>query len=57
MWHNLLSNAKIRSLAALCRGMDGVLTRTADFDRHPDLLNCTNGVADLRTGALAPHDL
>lgn len=26
------------------------------FDRHPDLLNCLNGVLDLRTGDLAPHD-
>lgn len=31
---------------------------TADldgFDTHPDLLNCANGVVNLRTGALLPH--
>lgn len=27
-----------------------------DFDAHPLLLNCTNGVVDLRTGELLPHD-
>lgn len=27
-----------------------------DFDTTPDLLNCKNGVVDLRTGVLMPHD-
>lgn len=27
-----------------------------DLDRHPDLLACRNGVVNLRTGALGPHD-
>lgn len=27
-----------------------------ELDRHPDLLSCENGVIDLRTGALQPHD-
>jgi putative DNA primase/helicase len=26
-----------------------------DFDCEPDLLNCNNGVVDLRTGELSPH--
>jgi putative DNA primase/helicase len=26
------------------------------FDAEPDLLNCKNGVVDLRTGALSPHN-
>lgn len=26
------------------------------FDENPDFLNCKNGVIDLRTGALQPHD-
>ena len=33
-----------------------VLKRTEDFDSHPDLLNCANGVVDLRTGQLMDHD-
>lgn len=28
----------------------------AEFDSEPDLLNCRNGVLNLRTGALSPHD-
>jgi P4 family phage/plasmid primase-like protien len=56
IWMNLLSNAKINSLVSLCTGMDGVLTRAADLDNYPDLLNCHNGVVDLHTGELHPHD-
>lgn len=26
-----------------------------DFDQHPHVLNCSNGVVDLRTGELFPH--
>jgi putative DNA primase/helicase len=29
---------------------------TIEFDRDPWLLNCDNGVLDLRTGTLKPHD-
>lgn len=28
----------------------------AEFDAKPDLLNCDNGVIDLKTGKLLPHD-
>ena len=30
--------------------------RSSDFNSQPYLLNCKNGVVDLRTGALLPHD-
>lgn len=33
-----------------------VRAEATDFDRHDDLLNCQNGVVDLRTGRLRPHD-
>jgi P4 family phage/plasmid primase-like protien len=56
IWLNLLSAGKIGSITKLCRGMDGIVTRSTDFDAHPDLLNCHNGVVDLRTGDLLPAD-
>ena len=28
----------------------------SEFDKSPDLLNCQNGVVDLRTGKLTPHN-
>ncbi|MGH3936358.1 MAG: hypothetical protein ACRDS1_15500, partial [Pseudonocardiaceae bacterium] len=55
IWLNQLSAAKLSAITKLCRGADGILTRTAAFDTHPDLLNCRNGVVDLRTGQLLPH--
>jgi P4 family phage/plasmid primase-like protien len=33
-----------------------VLKATSDFNSDPDLLNCSNGVVDLRTGNLMDHD-
>lgn len=36
---------------------DPVMRRTADeLDSHPELFNCPNGVVNLRTGELLPHD-
>ena len=53
-WFGVCSRSKLNAIADLARGI--VLTDTALFDAHPDLLNCPNGVVDLRTGELAPHD-
>lgn len=50
----LLTSGKIRGIQSLLRGLieqDG-----AEFDAQPHLLNCQNGVVDLRTGELGPHD-
>lgn len=52
IWLNLLSAGKISSITKLCRGMKGIITRATEFDAHPDLLNCHNGVVDLRDGTL-----
>lgn len=50
----LLSAGKIRAVVGLA---GGILEADAeDFDRRPDLLNVGNGVVDLATGQLAPHD-
>jgi P4 family phage/plasmid primase-like protien len=37
-------------------GEDGILTSSLQFDTHTHLLTAQNGVIDLRTGALLPHD-
>lgn len=33
-----------------------IVVLASDFDKHPELLNCKNGVVDLRTGQLRAHD-
>ncbi len=33
-----------------------VARKASDFDRHPDLLDCQNGVVNLRNGELLRHD-
>ena len=45
-------NAAIREMQAL----RDVATPFEAFDRRPDLLACLNGVVNLRTGDLLPHD-
>ena len=45
-------DAMIRELQAV----QGVPASIEDFDRHPNLLAVANGVVDLRTGELRPHD-
>jgi putative DNA primase/helicase len=46
----------IDSLLRELQAVEGVPCSIADFDTHPDLLACRNGVVDLRTGELRPHD-
>lgn len=48
------SNGNVQNTKALLERL--VLASTGDFDKDPDLLNCNNGVVDLRTGELAAHD-
>lgn len=45
-------SAALKELSAL----PDVATALDDFDTHPDLLAVENGVVDLRTGELNPHD-
>src|SRR5690606_13063854 len=40
----------------ILEALKGVPARAEDFDQHPDLLAARNGVIDLRTGQLRPHD-
>ena len=50
----LLSAGKIRAVVGLARGI--VEVESDQFDRHPDLLNVNNGVVDLTSGKLIPHN-
>ncbi|MGD9701575.1 MAG: phage/plasmid primase, P4 family [Acidimicrobiia bacterium] len=47
---------KIDAAVTIARRLDFVAARHDEFDTHPHLLNCLNGVVDLRTGAPQPHD-
>lgn len=38
------------------QAVQGVPASIEDFDKHPDLVACRNGVVNLRTGELGPHD-
>lgn len=53
-WRRVLTSSRLKALASLARG--ALLQDAAAFDSHPDLLNCPNGVVDLRTGELLEPD-
>ncbi|QDF14218.1 DNA primase [Microbacterium phage IAmGroot] len=46
----------IDSMLRELQAVEGVPASINDFDQHPDLLAVNNGVIDLRTGELRPHD-
>ncbi|HQC92536.1 MAG TPA: phage/plasmid primase, P4 family [Microbacteriaceae bacterium] len=50
----LLSRNRAKNVAEFVRGI--LAKSEPTFDAHPDLLNVKNGVVDLRTGELRPHD-
>lgn len=52
----LLSSGKVRAVKNLLRGLLEQQARDFDSVEHAHLLNCRNGVVDLRTGELLPHD-
>lgn len=55
-YKSFMSASKISSIIRVMRMIDGVYTDVADLDRDLDLLNTPNGIVDLRTGRLSPHD-
>ncbi|WP_182262604.1 phage/plasmid primase, P4 family [Rhodococcus sp. UFZ-B548] len=52
----LLAAHKIRAVKSLLRGLVKEDAEHFDSREHAHLLNCKNGVVDLRTGELLPHD-
>lgn len=53
-WRSVLSASKLGNLVRLARGP--LKCDPDDFDADPDLINCPNGIVDLRTGVVTPHD-
>jgi P4 family phage/plasmid primase-like protien len=50
------SHARLKAMVALASTQAEVAVRASDFDGDAWPLNCTNGVVNLRTGKLQPHD-
>jgi len=50
------SKTRIEAIVGLARRIHGIAAEADDFDRDHDLLVCTNGVVNLRTGDLLAHD-
>ncbi|MFJ5707598.1 phage/plasmid primase, P4 family [Streptomyces sp. NPDC093105] len=48
---------RIDALMTELKSVPSVLVEAADFDNRPDLLAFRNGVVDLRTGRMRPHDM
>jgi putative DNA primase/helicase len=48
--------SRIRAMTALAQSDPAVVVSPDQLDADPWLLNVENGVVDLRTGALSPHD-
>lgn len=44
------------AMVTLAAKMEGMTAQPNDFDKDPDFLNTQDGILDLKTGALLPHD-
>lgn len=53
-WRGALAASKLGNLLKLSKGI--LESAATDFDYDPDVLNCQNGILNLRTGVLEPHD-
>lgn len=53
---NTLSAQRLTAMMNMARSDAQIHAKVEDFDRHPHLLAFENGVVDLRTGELLPHD-
>ncbi len=56
-WARRLAGANgIRSMLEVARGEAGILVTPTMLDSDMSVLNCWNGIVDLKTGELKPHD-
>jgi putative DNA primase/helicase len=50
------NNTRLKAMLEQSRSEKGITAQPGDFDQNPWILNCENGILDLRTGTLLPHD-
>jgi putative DNA primase/helicase len=50
------ARARLDAMVALAQSDSTIACRLEDFDRNPNLFNCSNGTLDLRNGDFRPHD-
>ncbi len=50
------SQRAIKAMLELAKSDPHLSTVTTDYDRDPDILNCSSGIIDLKTGELQPHE-
>jgi putative DNA primase/helicase len=50
------SVSRRKAVLDLAKAEPGIAVRAEDFDADPWEINCLNGILDLRTGELAPHN-
>ena len=50
------SKKKVADGVELCKAFPSILINSKQFNQNPMLLNCPNGIVDLETGKLHPHD-
>lgn len=53
---NVKNRRSIDAAIAMAKSETGAEVRSAEFDTNPDVLNVANGILDLRTRELRPHD-
>ena len=53
--HRSEATARISAMLELAPALDNMTIAPSCFDVDPHLLNCLNGILDLRTGQLSPH--
>lgn len=53
---SLESDRNLRAMISLAAAQPGIPVRPEDLDAAPWMLNVANGIIDLRTGELLPHD-
>lgn len=49
------NRSRIEAMISLAQSLPSIPVKSIELDQHPHLLNCLNGMVDLRTRELLPH--